>query len=482
MGAPSARRRWSHRRGKGAAALETDLLAAVDGILARERAQGLDGLAQFLAIPSVSALSGHAADMRRAADFLADRLREAGLEGVEVAETGGHPAVCAHWLHAPGRPTALVYGHYDVQPADPLELWTTPPFEAAERGGRLFARGAADDKGQVWMHLLAVAALLRAGGGALPVNLKFIIEGEEEIGSRHLPGFVAARREQLAADVVLISDSGFFSEGLPAIAYGLRGLCALELTVRGPARDLHSGEYGGAVQNPAHALAALVAGLHRPDGSVAVPGFYDDVREPAPDERAALARLPFTEEAFLRETGAPEPWGEAGYTTLERSTSRPTVECNGLWGGFQGEGSKTIIPAEASAKLTCRLVPDQDPDRVLAAVSADLQRRCPPGVRIKVACHGGSPASLAPRDSPAFRAAAAALRRVFGVDPAFTRMGGSIGVVPAFERILRAPVVLMGFGLPADHIHAPDESLDLGNYDRGQRALAAYWMELGART
>ena len=272
--------------------MATDPLADVERGLAAHRAAGLAGLADFLAIPSVSALPEHAADLRRASGFLAARLRAAGLDGVAVLETGGHPAVYAEWLGAPGRPTALIYGHYDVQPADPLELWTSPPFQATERGGRLYARGAADDKGQVWMHVLAVEALLRAGGGRLPLNLKFIVEGEEEVGSTHLAAFVERERERLACDVVVISDSSFLRPGLPAIAHGLRGLAALELTVRGPEHDLHSGEYGGAVQNPAHALAALLAGLHTPDGRVAVPGFYDDVRPPTASERAAVVALP----------------------------------------------------------------------------------------------------------------------------------------------------------------------------------------------
>ena len=457
-----------------------ELLAAADRLLAGRRAESLDALAAFLAIPSVSALSEHRADVRRAAEFVARRLRECGLEGVALLETGGHPCVYAEWLHAPGRPTALVYGHYDVQPSDPVALWTSPPFAATVRGGRLYARGAADDKGQVWMHLLAAEALLRAGNGRLPLNLKFIIEGEEEIGSLHLPPLVERERERLAADVVVISDSAFHAPGQPAIAHGLRGLAGMEVSVRGPARDLHSGEYGGSVQNPAHALAQLLAGLHTPDGRVAVPGFYDDVLPPTAEERSAVAALPFDEAEFRRETGVPEAFGEPGYTAAERCRIRPTLEINGLWGGFQGEGSKTIIPAEAHAKITCRLVPDQDPRRVLEAVRADLVRRRPPGVRLDVRLGGGSRASLAPADSPYMRAAARALERVFGRAPVFTRMGGSIGIVPAFEAVLGAPVVLMGFSLPDDRIHAPDESLDLGNYDHGQRAIAAYWLELGA--
>jgi len=456
-----------------------DALAAVDQYLAAHRTEGLDGLRAFLSIPSVSAITFHREDVWRAAAFLADRLTTAGLEGVAVLPTPGHPVVVGEWLHAPGAPTALVYGHYDVQPVDPLPLWTSPPFEPAVREGRLFARGAADDKGQVWMHILAVEALLRTTG-RLPCNVKFLLEGEEEIGSGHLPTFVAERRGQLAADVVVISDSGFYAPGLPSIAYGLRGLCGLDLHVHGPNRDLHSGEYGGAVQNPLHALADLLAGLHDREGLVTVAGFYDEVRPLDGPERAALARLPFEETEYRRGIGVPATFGEAGYTTTERSSARPTLEVNGMWGGFLGEGSKTIIPAEAHAKVTCRLVPDQDADRVLALVRTHLEAHCPPGVRVEVDVHGGSPATVVPLDSEYIRAAARALQQAFGTAPVYLRMGGSIGVVPAFTQTLRAPVVLMGFGLPEDRIHSPNESFDLGNYDRGQRAIAGYWLELGA--
>jgi acetylornithine deacetylase/succinyl-diaminopimelate desuccinylase-like protein len=461
-----------------------DQLAAADRYLASAHAEGLDGLCRFLSIPSVSTLSAHRGDVRRAAEFLAARLRQAGMTDVRVLETGGgggHPAVYASWLHAPGRPTALVYGHYDVQPADPLERWTSPPFAPAIRAGKLYARGASDDKGQVWMHVLAAEALLRTAGH-LPVNLKFLIEGEEEVGSPHLGPLLVEQRALLAADVAVISDSGFLRPGLPALVCGLRGLAALEVHVRGPRRDLHSGEHGGAVQNPLHALAALVASLHTPDGRVAVEGFYDDVRLPPEEERAAWARLPFDEREYLEETGAPAVFGEPGFTVPERLWARPTVEVNGMWGGFTGEGSKTVIPAEAHAKITCRLVPDQDPERVLRAVRRHLERHCPPGVRLEVELRGGSPAAVIPADSPFVRAAARALERAFGTPPARIRMGGSIPVVPLLAQELGTPVVLMGFGLPDDQIHAPDEHLDLGNYERGMRAIAAFWLEVGGRT
>ena len=456
-----------------------DALELVDRYLTEHRPEGLRGLVEFLAIPSVSALSAHRDDVRRAAEFLTGRLQQVGLEGARLMETGGHPAVYAEWLHAPGRPTVLVYGHHDVQPVDPLDLWTSPPFQAVERDGKLYARGAADDKGQVWMHVLAVQALLRATG-SLPVNLKMLIEGEEEVGSTHLPALVARHRELLAADAVVISDSSFFAPGVPAIAYGLRGLAALDVHVRGPRRDLHSGEFGGAVANPLHALAELVAGLHAADGRVAVSGFYDGVRPVDAEERLALGRLPFDEAAWLEEAGVPEAFGEPGWSTLERIWARPTLEVNGMWGGFQGEGSKTVIPAEAHCKITCRLVPDQDPARVLEAVRAHLTGRCPSGVQVEVRLSEGSPATLIPRDSEYMRAAARALGRVFDREPVFTRMGGSIGVVPALAREIAQSVVLMGFGLAGDRIHSPNENFDLANYDRGMRAIAAHWLELGS--
>lgn len=446
---------------KGLNGVSQGLPAPVAAYLETHRAEGLRGLEALLAIPSVSALPAHGPDVRRAAEFVADRMRSTGLDAVEVLETDGHPAVYGEWLHAPGRPTALVYGHYDVQPADPLALWTSPPFTPVVRDGRLFARGAADDKGQVWMHLLAAEAWLAATGG-LPLNLKFLVEGEEEVGSVHLDALVEAERDRLTADVVVISDSAFRAPGVPSLALGLRGLCALEVDVQGPARDLHSGDYGGGVQNPLHALAVLIGGLHDAEGRVAVPGFYADVRDPSTAERTLLATLPFAQAQYLEETGAPGLFGEPGYTTLERTCARPTVEVNGMWGGFMGEGSKTIIPAEAHAKLTCRLVPDQDPRRVAEAVRDDLQRRCPPGVRMRIRIGAGHPATLVAADSPYIHAATRALEQTFAARPVYTRMGGSIGVVPAFARVLGAPVVLMGFGLPGDRIHAPDESLDLG--------------------
>ncbi|MBE3590102.1 MAG: dipeptidase [Firmicutes bacterium] len=449
----------------------------VDRHFAERRERHLAELMDFLRIPSISALSAHREDVRRAAAWLAERLRRAGLEHVEVEETGGHPVVTADWLHAPGAPTVLIYGHYDVQPVDPESLWTTPPFEPQIRDGRLYARGASDDKGQTFMHVLAVEAWLQETG-RLPVNVKFLVEGEEEVGSRNLDAFVARHRERLAADVVVVSDTPMLAPGRPAVCYGLRGIASMEVRVQGPASDLHSGLFGGSVLNPIQALVGLLASLHAPDGRVAVPGFYDDVRPLTPEEREAFARLPFDEEEYRRRLGVPELFGEPGYTTLERVWARPTLEFNGISGGFQGEGGKTIVPSWASAKISCRLVPDQDPQRILDALERHLRERAPRAVQFTVERGQGSPASVVPLDHPAVRAAARVLEETYGRPADFIRMGGSIPVVPTFRERLGAPVVLLGFGLPDENFHAPNEFFTLENFDLGVRALARYWAAL----
>lgn len=455
------------------------LYEAVDRYLDDHRQENLQSLRSFLTIPSVSTLSSHATHVRTAAAFLADRMRAAGLHHVTVFESSGHPIVYGAWTGAPGKPTALVYGHYDVQPADPIELWTSPPFEPEERDGKLYARGATDDKGQVWMHLMVAEAFLKLTG-RLPLNLKFVVEGEEEVGSKGLASMVAAHPDMLAADVVVISDTSLFAENVPSICYGLRGNTGLELHVRGPSSDLHSGLFGGSVANPLHALAELIAGLHTPDGRVAVDGFYRDVRPLSDDERNAFARLPFDEAAYRRNVGVEELFGERGYTTYERVWARPTLEVNGMWGGFQGEGGKTIVPAEAHAKITCRLVPDQDPCQIQAMVKEHLERHRPPGVRLSVDTRGcGSRPIVTPLDSPYVQAASRALGRAYGTPPMPVRMGGSIPIASVLSDTLHAPLVFMGFGLPTENLHAPNEHFTLSNYDRGERALAAYWLELG---
>jgi acetylornithine deacetylase/succinyl-diaminopimelate desuccinylase-like protein len=446
--------------------------------LARHRTAALEDLAEFLRIPSISSVPEHRPDVARAARWLAARLERAGLTAVAVRETGGHPVVTARSPDVPGAPTILVYGHYDVQPTDPDDAWSHPPFDPRVAEGRIWARGASDDKGQVLMHVLAAEALGATGG--IPLNLRFLFEGEEESGSVHLHEFVAAHREELQADAVVISDTAMFAAGVPAICYGLRGLAALDVTVYGPAQDLHSGVFGGAVANPVHELARLIAALHDPDGRVAVPGFYDGVREPTAAEREEWARLPFDEREFLRTTGSPRTFGEPGYTTLERIWARPTLEVNGIAGGFFGEGRKTIVPASATAKITCRLVPDQDPAAVVDAVVRFLESHCPDTVRLEVVRHEADPAVLTPLDHPVVTAARQALAETWGLNPVNIRMGGSIPVVHTFQSVLGAPAVLVGFSLPEERFHAPDEFFTLENFYRGTEALVRLWRNLAA--
>ncbi len=450
---------------------------ALESHLEATRAARLESYMAFLRIPSISALPDHAGDCRRAAVWLVEALAWAGLEHAEVVETGGHPIVYADWLHAPGAPTVLVYGHYDVQPVDPLDLWTSPPFEPVIVGDRMLARGAADDKGQVHAHVMAAAALL-ATRGSVPVNLKYVFEGEEESSSVHLDPWLAAERERLAADVAIISDTGFFEGNLPAITLSLRGLMYAQIDVVGTDVDLHSGGYGGAVQNPANALAQVIAALKGPDGRIRIPGFYDDVVPMSDADRAALAALPFDEEVYRRNLGLPALVGEVGYTTLERRGTRPTLDVNGLWGGFAGEGSKTIIPAHAHAKVSCRLVAAQDPDRIFEALRAYVEEIAPPGVTTTVRNLGGGRPSLTPMDHPATQAAARALEATFGRAPVYIREGGSIPVCASFDSILSLPVVLLGFNQPDCAAHAPNEWMDLRNYETSIRAIARTWDEL----
>ena len=451
--------------------------AALETHLDATHAARLESYLAFLRIPSISALPEHAGDCRRAAGWLAEALNEAGLEHVEVVETGGHPVVYADWLHAPDAPTVLVYGHYDVQPVDPLDLWTSPPFEPVIVGDRILARGAADDKGQVHAHIMAAAALLATRGG-LPINVKYVFEGEEESSSVHLDGWLTAARERLSADVAIISDTGFFEGNVPAITLSLRGMMYAQIDVVGTAVDLHSGGYGGVVQNPANALAVIIAALKGPDGRIRIPGFYDDVLALSDVDRAAIAALPFDEESYRRNLGLPALVGEVGYTTLERRGTRPTLDVNGLWGGFQGDGSKTIIPAHAHAKVSCRLVAAQDPDRIFEAFRAFVEEIAPPGVTTTVRMLGGGRPSLTPMDHPATQAAARALEATFGREPVYVREGGSIPVCASFDTILGLPVVLLGFVQPDCGAHAPNEWMDLGNYETSIRTIARMWDEL----
>jgi len=451
----------------------------LDAYLEPRREERLERLKAFLRIPSISALPQHAPDVRRAAEWLADEMRAAGIQNVEVSETSGHPMVYGDWLHAAGAPTVVVYGHYDVQPVDPLEEWHTEPFEPVVDGHRLIGRGAADDKGQIHAHVSAAAALL-ATRDSLPVNVKYVFEGEEESGSAHLDAWLTEHRDRLDADAAIISDTGFFEGNVPAITLSLRGMTYAQIDVRLAGGDLHSGSYGGAIGNPAFAIAEIIAALKGPDGRIRIPGFYDDVREPTQAEREAIAALPFDEETFRADTGVPGLVGESGYTTLERKSIRPTLDVNGIWGGFQGHGQKTIIPAEAHAKISMRLVADQEPEDVFAKLKAFVEEIAPPGVEVTVRLLGTGRPSQTPLDHPHIGAASRALERVFGQSPLYINSGGSIPVAASFQRILGLPVVLLGFTQPNDLAHAPNEWFDLHNYEAAIRTMAATFDEIAS--
>ena len=437
----------------------------------------VDELKAYLAIPSISALPEHAADVRRCAEWTVEELQRIGMQNVRAIETGGHPIVYADWLGAEGAPTILFYGHYDVQPVDPVDLWESPPFEATVRDGEIYARGSADDKGQVFMHFKAIEAHLKQTG-RLPVNIKVIIEGEEEVGSKHLDEFVAANRELLAADVVVISDSPMFDRGIPSICYGLRGLVYMQIDLRGTKTDLHSGSFGGAVANPNMVLAQILAQMKDKGGRIKVPGFYDDVRELTAEEREQWKRLPFNEKRYAKEIGAPKLFGESGYTTLERVWARPTLEVNGMAGGFIGEGAKTVIPAVAFAKVSMRLVPNQDPDKIAQLFEDYVKKITPKTVEVKVTrMHGGKP-WMTDFNSGYVQAAARAIEGAFNRTPVFTREGGSIPVVSTFQEVLGLPTVLFGVGLPDENAHAPNEKLDLANFHGGIIASALLYQEI----
>lgn len=436
-------------------------------------------LKEFLAIPSVSTNPENVPDIRRCAEWLSAQMTRIGLQNVQIFPTPGHPVVYADWLGAPGKPTVLLYGHYDVQPPEPLELWTSPPFAATIRDGKLFARGSADDKGQVLIHLKSIEAFLR-DGGALPVNIKLLIEGEEEIGSEHLEPFVREHKEMLKADLVLISDSSMFAKGVPSICYGLRGLAYMQVDLVGPNKDLHSGSFGGTVHNPVQALAEIIARLHDKDGKITIPGFYKGVLPLSKKERAAYKKLPWSDKKYAKELGVAALYGEKGFTTLERVWARPTVECNGIWGGFTGEGAKTVLPSKASAKISMRLVPNQTSARAAKLFEKYIKKIAPKTVKVTVRnLHGGEPA-ITPIDSPGVRAAVAALEKGFGKKPLYQREGGSIPIVVQFKQLLGLDTVLLGFGLPDENAHAPDEFINLENFFGGIRTSAHFFNELPA--
>jgi acetylornithine deacetylase/succinyl-diaminopimelate desuccinylase-like protein len=437
----------------------------------------LEDLKAVLKIPSVSAQPDRRADVRRCAEHIADRLRALGMAKVEVMPTEGHPVVYGEWMGADGKPTVLLYGHYDVQPPEPLELWHTPPFEPTLRDGKLYARGAVDDKGQVWMHLGAIEAHMKVAG-KLPVNLKVVIEGEEEIGSLNLEAFLREHRAMLDADVIVVSDTGMLGPDQPALTYALRGLLYGQIEVVGPVKDLHSGHFGGAVANPAMALATILTGLKDADGRVTIPGFYDRVREITSAEREEFARMPFDEKGFLAEAGAPAPAGEKGYSTLERTTIRPTLDVNGMWSGYIGEGEKTVLPSFAGAKVSMRLVPDQDPNELAPRFEAHVKKLAPPGVTARVMGARGSAPFLTDPDHPMLEAARRALARVWKKPAVMMREGGSIPVMTIFQHTHGLPSILMGFGLDDDQVHAPNEKFSLSSYYGGMRSVAYLYEEL----
>ncbi len=432
----------------------------------------LDELFELLRFPSVSADPKYAGDVKKTAAYVAEKLKEAGADQVEICPTAGHPIVYGEKMVDPDKPTVLVYGHYDVQPPDPLELWETPPFEPTVRDGKIYARGACDDKGQFYMHVKAFELMQNNGG--LPCNIKFMIEGEEEVGSDNLGLFVAENKEKLAADVVLISDTSMISLENPSLETGLRGLSYVEVTVEGPNRDLHSGVYGGAVANPATILAKMIASLHDLDNHIAIPGFYDDVVELSEEERRDLNKAPFEIEEYKADLGVDELWGEKGYTTLERTGIRPTLEVNGIWGGYIGEGAKTVLPSKASAKISMRLVPNQDSQKITQLFKAHFESIAPANVKVSVNPHHGGEPVVTPTDSAAYQAAAKAIEESFGKAPIPTRGGGSIPIVALFERELGIKTVLMGFGLDSDNLHSPNEKFDIANYLKGIETIPLF--------
>lgn len=451
-------------------------MSDIDQYLETHAARFEEELCEFLRIPSVSADANRKDDMQHAADWVADQLRHIRFSA-EVIPTAGHPLVYAESPVVPGAPTALVYGHYDVQPPDPLEKWISPPFEPTRRDGNLYARGATDDKGQLLTHIKSAEAWVTVEG-RLPLNLKFLIEGEEEIGSHAVEQYLAAHTDRLACDCVVVSDGGQFAPGVPAITYGLRGIAYFELIVRGPNRDLHSGSFGGSVTNPANALAQILAGLIDRHGRVTIPGFYDDVVPLSKRERKEMAAMPFDETQYFEQIGVVGATGEEGYTALERRWARPTFDISGLWGGYQGEGAKTVLPASAGAKFSFRLVPNQDPAKITAGLKWKLTELCPPGVELELIDHHGAPGVLVPLESPYIDAAARAIEHAFGRRPVFTREGGSIPIVTTFHEQLKADTLLLGWGQDDDNTHSPNEKFCLADFHRGIKASTRLWEEL----
>ena len=441
-----------------------------ENYLAGHRERFTEELLDFLRFPSISALPSHAGDVGRAARWVESRMKAAGIGSVRILPTGGHPVVYGEWLNAPGKPTVLIYGHFDVQPVDPLDLWDNPPFEPVIKNSRVYARGASDDKGNMFIPIVAVESMLKTDG-SLPVNVKFLFEGQEEIGSPQLPAFISANQSILACDLVLSADGGQWGEDQPILALGTRGLVSIFLDVRGPGHDLHSGTYGGTIANPIHAMVEILDSMHDREGRVTVEGFYDDIRPLSDDEKSWIVEVPFLEEKYLRETGAPSLFGEPGFTTYERAWIRPTLEVNGIYGGFQGEGLKTVLPSEAHAKISCRLVPDQNPSKVADLVLRHIKKVAPPGSTVTaVKAESGAMPYLIPSNHEGLQVAGSVLGELYGRDPYRIRMGGTIPANALFFQYLGAYTIVFAFGLEDERQHSPNEFFRISSFHRGQKA------------
>jgi acetylornithine deacetylase/succinyl-diaminopimelate desuccinylase-like protein len=456
-------------------------MASWQDYLVQNKERFLKELVEFLRFPSISALPAHRPDVERAAQWLEARLKATGMASVRILPTGAHPVVYGEWLQAPGKPTLLVYGHFDTQPVDPLNLWDSPPFEPVIKDGRIYARGSTDDKGNLFIPVIVAEAMLKTSG-KLPVNLKFLFEGQEEIGSPQLSDFIAKNRDLLSCDMVLSADGGQWGENQPAVVLGTRGLASVFIDVQGPDHDLHSGTYGGTIANPLHALVQILSSMHDPNGRITVEGFYDDVRRLTDAERAQMAKVPFVEAEYLWETGSSSIFGEPGFTTHERAWARPTLEINGLYGGFQGEGLKTVLPSQAQAKISCRLVADQDPSKIADLLVQHVYKVAPPTVKVTAQkrSSGASP-YLIPPDHPGLAVAAAVLKELYGKEPYHMRMGGTIPANAMFLKALKAYTIVFAFGLQDELQHSPNEFFRLSGYEQGQKAYGMLWERLGAQ-
>ncbi|MDH4267933.1 MAG: dipeptidase [Deltaproteobacteria bacterium] len=457
-------------------------MATWENYLHKQRERFLEELLEFLRIPSISALPAHTADVHRAAQWVEARMKAAGIESVRIMPTGGHPVVYGEWLHAPGKPTLLIYGHFDTQPVDPLSLWDHPPFEPHIKNGRIYARGATDDKGNLFIPVIVVEAMLKTGG-RLPVNVKFLFEGQEEIGSPQLPDFIAEHKDFLSCDMVLSADGGQWDEDHPALILGTRGLAAVFIDVQGPDHDLHSGTYGGTIVNPIHALVQILDSMHDADGRITVEGFYDDVRRLGEEEQGQMNRAPFSAAEYLRETGSNSLFGEPGFTTYERAWARPTLEINGLYGGFQGEGMKTVLPSTAHAKISCRLVADQDPAKISDLLIRHVNKVAPRGVKVTTdGRKNGAIPYLIPPDHRGLQVAASVLQDLYGKEPYRIRTGGTIPANALFLQLLGAYTIVFGFGLQDELQHSPNEFFRISSYERGQKAYGRLLNQLGEKS